>query len=82
MNRLFHCAAIVSRPEYVHARFGMEFWPLDADKTAFPHRRADSGGGRGLRLASGFTRHAARSAGNHSLFECALHGRPLPRVCT
>jgi D-alanyl-D-alanine carboxypeptidase len=32
MNRI---AAIVSRPEYVHARFGMEFWPLDAAKPAF-----------------------------------------------
>src|SRR5580658_5455126 len=28
-------AAIVSRPEYVHARFGMEFWPLDADKPVY-----------------------------------------------
>jgi hypothetical protein len=28
-------AAIVSRPEYLHARFGMEFWPLDADKPAY-----------------------------------------------
>jgi PBP4 family serine-type D-alanyl-D-alanine carboxypeptidase len=28
-------AAIVSRPEYVHARFGMEFWPLDAAKPWF-----------------------------------------------
>ena len=28
-------AAIMSRPEYVHARFGMEFWPLDADKPAY-----------------------------------------------
>ena len=30
-----HIAAIVSRPEYLHARFGMEFWPLDADKAAY-----------------------------------------------
>jgi PBP4 family serine-type D-alanyl-D-alanine carboxypeptidase len=28
-------AVIMSRPEYVHARFGMEFWPLDADKPAY-----------------------------------------------
>jgi D-alanyl-D-alanine carboxypeptidase/D-alanyl-D-alanine-endopeptidase (penicillin-binding protein 4) len=28
-------AAIISRPEYLHARFGMEFWPLDADKPAY-----------------------------------------------
>jgi D-alanyl-D-alanine carboxypeptidase/D-alanyl-D-alanine-endopeptidase (penicillin-binding protein 4) len=28
-------AAIVSRPEYLHARFGMEFWPLDAAKPSF-----------------------------------------------
>lgn len=28
-------AAIVSRPEYVHARFGMEFWPVDADHPAY-----------------------------------------------
>jgi len=28
-------AAILSRPEYVHARFDMEFWPLDADKPAY-----------------------------------------------
>ena len=28
-------AAIVSRPEYLHARFGMEFWPLDADKPVY-----------------------------------------------
>ena len=27
-------AAIAGRPEYLHARFGMEFWPLDADKPA------------------------------------------------
>jgi len=28
-------AAIMSRPEYLHARFGMEFWPLDADQPAY-----------------------------------------------
>jgi PBP4 family serine-type D-alanyl-D-alanine carboxypeptidase len=28
-------AAIMNRPEYLHARFGMEFWPLDADKPAY-----------------------------------------------
>jgi PBP4 family serine-type D-alanyl-D-alanine carboxypeptidase len=28
-------AAIVSRPEYLHARFGMEFWPLDAEKPVY-----------------------------------------------
>src|SRR6202167_96956 len=28
-------AVIVSRPEYVHARFGMEFWPLDAAKPMY-----------------------------------------------
>ena len=28
-------AAIVSRPEYLHSRFGMEFWPLDARKPAY-----------------------------------------------
>jgi len=28
-------AAIVSRPEYEHARFGMEFWPLDSGKPAY-----------------------------------------------
>jgi D-alanyl-D-alanine carboxypeptidase/D-alanyl-D-alanine-endopeptidase (penicillin-binding protein 4) len=28
-------AAIVSRPEYVHARFGMEFWPLGADQPVY-----------------------------------------------
>ena len=27
--------AIMSRPEYLHARFGMEFWPLNADKPAY-----------------------------------------------
>ena len=27
-------AVIVSRPEYLHARFGMEFWPLGADQPA------------------------------------------------
>ena len=28
-------AAIMSRPEYAHARFGMEFWQLGADKVAY-----------------------------------------------
>jgi D-alanyl-D-alanine carboxypeptidase/D-alanyl-D-alanine-endopeptidase (penicillin-binding protein 4) len=28
-------AAIMTRPEYLHARFGMEFWHLDADKPAY-----------------------------------------------
>ena len=28
-------AAIMRRPEYAHARFGMEFWPLDAHKPAY-----------------------------------------------
>lgn len=28
-------AAIMSRPEYAHARFGMEFWPLDRDKPVY-----------------------------------------------
>ena len=28
-------AAIMSRPEYRHARFGMEFWPLDSDQPAY-----------------------------------------------
>ena len=28
-------AKIMSRPEYLHARFGMEFWPLNADKPVY-----------------------------------------------
>jgi len=28
-------AAITSRPEFLHARFGMELWPLDADQPAY-----------------------------------------------
>ena len=28
-------AAIMRRPEFLHARFGMEFWPLDADRPVY-----------------------------------------------